>query len=117
MVIQADFEKMVDFSSNIVPTRIAFGSCRKQWMPDSIFKHVTEYSPELWIWLGDAYYTSPKQYMEGKGADPLSIESLMNAKNKSLESPLYQEMVSALKFPVLGTYDDHDRGVNGKFLL
>ena len=37
-------------------TRIAFGSCRKQKLPQPVWDAVAATAPELWLWTGDAIY-------------------------------------------------------------
>ena len=37
-------------------TRIAFGSCAKQWQPQPIWKAVAAVNPDLFIFVGDAIY-------------------------------------------------------------
>jgi alkaline phosphatase D len=39
-------------------TRIAFGSCDRDYKPQQIWKAIRESKPELWVWLGDIVYGS-----------------------------------------------------------
>lgn len=34
-------------------TRLAFGSCNDQSMEQPLWKHIIEYAPEMWLWMGD----------------------------------------------------------------
>lgn len=36
--------------------RIAFGSCNREYKPQSLWKPIRECKPNLWIWLGDIVY-------------------------------------------------------------
>jgi len=84
-------------------TRIAFGSCSrdelKQLWPD-----VVAQKPQLWIWGGDNIY--------GDSHDASVLRSKYDAQKREAG---YQALLSTC--PVIGTWDDHDYGVNdgGKF--
>ena len=37
-------------------TRIAFGSCSKEYKPQPLWKPILADKPDLWVWLGDIVY-------------------------------------------------------------
>jgi alkaline phosphatase D len=84
-------------------TRIAFGSCSrnelKQLWPD-----VVAQDPQLWIWGGDNIY--------GDSHDASVLRKKYDAQKRD---PGYQMLLKTC--PVIGTWDDHDYGVNdgGKY--
>ncbi|HQQ98903.1 MAG TPA: alkaline phosphatase D family protein [Cyclobacteriaceae bacterium] len=84
-------------------TRIAFGSCSrdelKQMWPD-----VVAQKPQLWIWGGDNIY--------GDSHDANVLRKKYDAQKRE---PGYQMLLKTC--PVIGTWDDHDYGVNdgGKY--
>lgn len=80
--------------------KIAFGSCSKQnFVQKQLWKEVINESPDLWIWMGDIVYSDTEEMKK------------MKADYKAQKShPDYQELLS--KVDVIGTWDDHDYGVN-----
>lgn len=80
-------------------SRIAFGSCNHQDLPQEMWLNVIENQPDLWIWLGDNIYGDTK--------DP---QVLADKYHKQLRKPNYQRLLS--RVPVIGTWDDHDYGQN-----
>ncbi|MEM9283822.1 MAG: alkaline phosphatase D family protein [Verrucomicrobiota bacterium] len=80
-------------------TRVAFGSCCKESRPMPIFEAVSEFQPQVWIWMGDNIY-----------GDTTDMDE-MAAKYDLLKSnPSYAAMSAACE--VIGTWDDHDFGSN-----
>jgi alkaline phosphatase D len=84
--------------------KIAFGSCSEENDPDQMWAEVLQQKPNLWLWLGDNIY-----------GDSHNMDSLRAGYDKQKSHPDYQKMTKA--FPIIGTWDDHDYGVNdgGKF--
>lgn len=84
---------------NPLITRIAFGSCSNQNDPVPILRTVIEWSPDLFIYLGDNIYgdTSDMQLLASKYAT-------LGAKRDfiALRSSV----------PTIATWDDHDYGEN-----
>ncbi len=78
---------------------VAFGSCNKHDEENLLWDDVLALNPDVWVWGGDIVYadTDDMQLLD-------SIYSLQNevAGYKALRS----------KVPVIGTWDDHDYGVN-----
>jgi alkaline phosphatase D len=84
--------------------KIAFGSCSEEKDPDQMWSEVLQQKPTLWMWVGDNIY-----------GDSHNMDSLRAGYEKQTRHPDYQTMKKS--FPIIGTWDDHDYGVNdgGKF--
>lgn len=78
---------------------IAFGSCNKHDLPQPLWGPIMQNKPDAWIWLGDAIY--------GDSEDPAVLKSKYDAVNANKG---YQKLKSMST--VIGTWDDHDYGVN-----
>lgn len=78
---------------------IAFGSCNHQYDPQPLWQPILQHNPDLWIWLGDNIY-----------ADTYDMQEMKDMYDLQKSLPEYQALVS--KVPVIGTWDDHDFGVN-----
>lgn len=78
---------------------IAFGSCNHQDRPQPLWKDIIAENPNLWIWLGDNIY-----------GDSEYGEVLKQKYTKQKNNKDYQLL--AAKVPIVGTWDDHDFGVN-----
>ncbi|TMU57697.1 alkaline phosphatase family protein [Flagellimonas algicola] len=78
---------------------IAFGSCNKQDMENPFWNDILEMDPHLWIWGGDNIY-----------ADTDDMELLKSMYDKQNKVEGYALLKS--KIPVIGTWDDHDYGLN-----
>lgn len=81
------------------PTRIAFGSCAKQYKPQPILKRVVEKQPDLFIYLGDNIY-----------ADTYDMEVMRKKYQQLAEKEEFQSLREQVT--VLSTWDDHDYGAN-----
>lgn len=81
------------------PTVIAFGSCNKMSMPQTMWQHVNANSPQLWVWLGDIIY-----------ADTSDMRALAAHYKRLKTTPDYKKLRA--KTQVIGVYDDHDFGKN-----
>ena len=82
-----------------VPLRIAFGSCNRQYRPQTHYDAIAAQRPDLWIWLGDVVY-----------GDTTSERELRDKYAHLLAAPAYRRFVDQV--PVVGTWDDHDMGQN-----
>lgn len=78
---------------------ITFGSCSKQNEKQPMWKSIAEEEPDLWIWSGDNIY-----------GDSEDMSVLKEKYNQQLSHPAYQRFLESV--PVVGTWDDHDYGVN-----
>ena len=83
-------------------TRIAFGSCANQDLPQPIWDAVLDYRPELFIFAGDNVYGD---LTPGAAGTPLA-----EAYARAAQVPGYREIRATV--PVLATWDDHDYGQN-----
>ncbi len=79
--------------------RIAFGSCNKQDLPQPLWPVITAWKPQLWIWLGDNIY-----------GDTTDMRLLKTKWDQQKMQPGYSALREISE--VLGTWDDHDYGVN-----
>lgn len=80
-------------------SRIAFGSCLGQDLPQPIWARVLASRPELFVFLGDNVY-----------ADTDDPKLLRAAYAKLGAQPGFQSLKKAV--PILATWDDHDYGTN-----
>ncbi len=85
-------------------TRIAFGSCAKQWQSQPIWDAVIAAKPDLWLFLGDAVYADT----DGKTAWLVTPEQLAGEWNRLADKPEFQRARTQL--PMLATWDNHDYG-------
>ncbi|MDO8366350.1 MAG: alkaline phosphatase D family protein [Saprospiraceae bacterium] len=97
MDAEAFAPKPIDTS--VAPTIIAFGSCNKMALPQTMWQHVIANNPQLWIWLGDIIY-----------ADTTDTRALAAHYRRLKTTPDYKKMRSRTQ--IIGVYDDHDYGVN-----
>ncbi|WP_340199145.1 alkaline phosphatase D family protein [Ascidiimonas sp. W6] len=78
---------------------IAFGSCNNTSLPNNLWDDIQNDHPDVWIWGGDIVY-----------ADTDNPEKLKSFYDRQLAIPGYQKIME--KMEVLGTWDDHDYGLN-----
>lgn len=86
-----------DFSQPL--TVIAIGSCNQQESPQPMWARIDSFGPDLWIWMGDNIYGDTEQ-----------MDILSQKYDEQFYKPEYQ--VFREKYPIIGTWDDHDFGVN-----
>jgi alkaline phosphatase D len=81
-------------------SRLAFGSCAGEDLPQPIWDAVLAEAPDVWVWAGDNIYgdTENMQLLRDKYA-------LLSAQ------PGYRRLRDT-GIPILGTWDDHDYGAN-----
>lgn len=82
-----------------VLTRIAFGSCNRQNLPQPLWPLIQAQRPDLWIWGGDNIY-----------GDTDDMEVLRQKYAEQQAHTGYRAFRAAV--PVVGIWDDHDYGVN-----
>lgn len=78
---------------------IAFGSCNKQDLPQSLWNPILENNPDVFIWGGDNIY-----------ADTEDMEELEADYRTQLANDGYRKLLAGTE--VLATWDDHDYGKN-----
>ena len=82
-------------------TRIAFGSCLDQRMPQPVWQGVREFRPELFLFLGDNVYGD---------ATSADMTELARAYATLGANPYFRALREGSR--VLATWDDHDFGKN-----
>ena len=80
-------------------TRLAFGSCNRQDLPQPLWSPILNFQPQAWIWLGDNIY--------GDTNDMAVLEEKWNTQKAN---PNYTKLRALC--PVIGIWDDHDYGRN-----
>lgn len=80
-------------------TRIAFGSCVDQQLPQPIWDAIARTAPQLFLFLGDTIYADT----EDMGKMQADYEMLA-------AQPAFERFRAAV--PILAIWDDHDYGVN-----
>lgn len=78
---------------------IAFGSCNKHKVENLLWDDVLNENPDVWIWGGDIVYADTDNMIK--------LKKIYDAQNAVKG---YQELKA--KVPVIGTWDDHDYGLN-----
>ncbi|MCO4821207.1 MAG: alkaline phosphatase family protein [Flavobacteriaceae bacterium] len=78
---------------------IAFGSCNKQNMENTLWDDVLENNPSYWIWGGDIIYSD---------TDDMSL--MAEHYKQQLNQDGYSKIIENTN--VHGTWDDHDYGLN-----
>ena len=91
--------KRVDKSENKADLVIAFGSCSNQRVENKMWAPLLENEPELFIWDGDIVYS-----------DTEDMDKMRRAYQGFKEDSAYASF--AKKTEILGTWDDHDYGLN-----
>ena len=98
-------------------TNIIFGSCNKhQKMNETnIFRTIYERRPSVFVWLGDAVYADARVTFEKRKY--FGSEFHRAAYDAVKSSRWYRKMVDGATTMVVGTWDDHDYGMNnaGKY--
>ncbi|UCH23199.1 MAG: alkaline phosphatase D family protein [Deltaproteobacteria bacterium] len=87
-------------------SRIAFGSCAKQWQHQLIWDAVIAEKPDLWLFLGDAVYADT----DGQTAWPVTEKTLQGEWNRLADKPEFQKARAAV--PMMATWDNHDYGTH-----
>lgn len=80
-------------------TKIAFGSCNKQDVPQPLWNPIINDRPDLWIWMGDNIY----------GDSPV-MDTLRAKYARQNDHPDYARLRAEV--PIVGIWDDHDYGRN-----
>jgi alkaline phosphatase D len=82
-----------------VLSRVAFGSCNRETLPQPLWDLIARKQPQLWIWLGDNIY-----------GDTHDMTVMRRKYARQLRHPSYQKFMA--RVPIIGTWDDHDYGKN-----
>ena len=86
------FELLTEFT-------IAFGSCNKHTLENFLWDDIRSQEPDVWIWGGDNIYADTTD---------VAVIRLMYNEQKKIQG--YRKLRSDI--PVIGTWDDHDYGLN-----
>lgn len=78
---------------------IAFGSCNKQYLENTLWDDVLENKPKIWIWGGDNIYS-----------DTDDMKKMKQDYDEQLNQKGYRDLQQSAT--ILGTWDDHDYGLN-----
>lgn len=78
---------------------LAFGSCNNQAMHNPMWPEILKNKPDIFVWGGDIIYCD-------------TYDMKFMSKNYALQKndSAYQDFIK--KVPVIGTWDDHDYGIN-----
>lgn len=82
-----------------VLTKIAFGSCGHQLLPQPILRNVKSYQPDIFIYAGDNIY-----------ADTRDMSAFRTAYQALIQKTEFRNLVESV--PIIATWDDHDFGEN-----
>ena len=85
-------------------SKIAFGSCAKQWLAQPVWNAVLESRPDVFLFLGDAIYGD----YDGEQAFVPTEQTLLRDWGRLGAHPGYQALRD--KVPVMATWDNHDYG-------
>ncbi|MEA1785086.1 alkaline phosphatase D family protein [Arenibacter sp. GZD96] len=78
---------------------LAFGSCNKTSLENELWDDILAAHPDVWIWGGDIIYADTENMAQ--------IRHMYEAQNRVDGYRRVKE-----KIPVIGTWDDHDYGLN-----
>ena len=87
-------------------SRIAFGSCAKQWQHQTIWDAVIAAQPDLFLFLGDAIYADT----DGQTAWSVSEGQLKGEWNRLADKPEFQRARNQI--PMMAIWDNHDYGTH-----
>jgi alkaline phosphatase D len=88
-----------DTASDAAVTRLAFGSCNRTTLPQPLWAPILAQDPDVWMWMGDNIY-----------ADTQDMSVMQALYDRQKAHPGYRRVREAAA--VIGTWDDHDYGVN-----
>ena len=90
-----------------VLTRIAFGSCVDEELPQPIWKAIAAADPDLFLLMGDNIYAD---WLKGEFVENATPEMIADAYALMARHPDYSPFRQAV--PILAAWDDHDFGKN-----
>ncbi|PHR95820.1 MAG: alkaline phosphatase [Leeuwenhoekiella sp.] len=79
--------------------KILFGSCNRTELPNPFWDQMSAAEADVFIWGGDAIY-----------ADTRNMRKMKRMYNAQKNIPEYKAFAESI--PVMGTWDDHDYGLN-----
>jgi alkaline phosphatase D len=85
-------------------SRIAFGSCAKQWMEQPIWNAIAKKNPDLFLFIGDAIYGD----WDGKNVFDVTEETLARDWDRLAAIPEFNEFRKNV--PIMAIWDNHDYG-------
>jgi len=89
-------------------TRIAFGSCADEELPQPIWRAILDYQPELFLFTGDNVYGDVRDGESVPEGELLA--GLAHAYGQAAKIPDFMALKATV--PHLATWDDHDYGKN-----
>lgn len=105
-----------------VISRVAFGSCSSQRMPQPYWDTVTMFEPDILVLMGDNVYgdCDPLDFhLNNTAVDPIALKKacapLEQAYRDMASHPSVQGAASLI--PVFATLDDHDYGISDATIL
>lgn len=91
-----------------IPQKIAFGSCNKADRPQIFWDKIAEYTPDLFVWLGDIIYADHSIFLGWRR--PGDVADVRRNYALQLRNEAYRTFLEQV--PVVGVWDDHDLGAN-----
>eukprot|EP01113_Clastostelium_recurvatum_P040848 TRINITY_DN6400_c0_g1_i5.p2 TRINITY_DN6400_c0_g1~~TRINITY_DN6400_c0_g1_i5.p2 ORF type:complete len:408 (+),score=58.12 TRINITY_DN6400_c0_g1_i5:1408-2631(+) len=88
--------------------RFAFGSCNHHDDPQPVWANILAYRPSVWAWLGDVVYADHRS--TAFVWVPSSLEVMEERFKAQKNRQEYRALTDTV--PVIGTWDDHDFGLN-----
>lgn len=98
---QGNFNLTSNSESDITLSKIAFGSCARQDLSQHIWADIVDIKPDLWIWLGDNIYATPKATPE-----------ILKEKYAAQKNNVYYQAFLKANIPIIGIWDDNDYGMS-----
>ena len=92
-------------------SRLVFGSCSKVHLPQPLWPYIRKRHPKAWIWAGDAVYGDRFVRALPLTFEALGPQYLRDAYAKQNAIPEYARLREEVPY-FLGTWDDHDFGLN-----
>lgn len=88
-------------------TRIAFGSCADEELPQPIWSSIFATDPDLFLFIGDNIYAD---WIDNKPLAEPGLDIIAEAYDMLGRNPDYSQFRQEV--PILATWDDHDYGRN-----
>lgn len=99
LVLILTINSIIAQEKTIADFTISFGSCNNQNIENVLWKEITKNNPDIWIWGGDIVYS-----------DTYDMSVLQQSYKQQSNQPAYT--LFKKNTPILGTWDDHDYGLN-----